>query len=317
MNRMFRTMMLSMVIASCAIFGTAQHTDMAMEKASVNAGTGILLLAHGGKDDWNKEVMKVAAGANQTMPVEIAFGMASKRSIQQAVDKLIARGSRRIVAVPLFISSYSTVITSTEYLLGQRKEAPADLAVFAKMDHGGGGHNSHQAMDMSFDPLTPVKSTVPIEMAPALGSDPLVADILLSRARDISSEPKKEVVIVVAHGPVSDEENAKWMADMRRVADNMRDKSKFKRIEYMTVRDDAPEPLRSKVAEEFRSVVKRAVADKSKVLIVPLLLSYGGIEEGIKKRLDGLEYTMSKQALLPDERFADWVVGSARKTAKK
>ena len=39
---------------------------------------------------------------------------------------------------------------------------------------------------------------------------------------------------------------------------------------------------------------------------------YGGIEEGIKKRLEGLSYTMSSQALLPDERLAQWVLQSAK-----
>jgi len=47
------------------------------------------------------------------------------------------------------------------------------------------------------------------------------------------------------------------------------------------------------------------------VLIVPLLLSYGGIETGIRKRLDGLDYAMSPQALLPDARLARWITESA------
>ncbi|QQS33480.1 MAG: hypothetical protein IPM50_02545 [Acidobacteriota bacterium] len=315
MKRISRITASLLIAAFSVIVGTAQIGDAARDKSVTGKKTGILLLAHGGKDDWNNEVINVAAAANRTMPVEVAFGMASKRSIQQAVDKLVSRGAQKIVAVPLFISSHSTVITSTEFLLGLRPVAPADLAIFAKMDHGGGGgHDSHQSMDTSFDPLTPVKSSVPIEMVSALGSHPYVADILMERAREISSEPKKEVVILVAHGPVSDEENARWLADMSVIAENMRRKSDFKRIEYLTVRDDAPEPVRSRVAEELRSMVSRATDEKRTVLIVPLLLSYGGIEEGIKRRLDGLTYTMSKRALLPDERLADWVILSAKRT---
>jgi sirohydrochlorin ferrochelatase len=278
--------------------------------------TGVLLLAHGGAQSWNDEVAKLGAVIDKTMPTEIAFGMASKRNIQQAVDKLAARGVVKIIAVPLFVSSHSSVITSTEFLLGQRAEAPPALAIFAKMDHGhGGGHTGHgtaPAAETPIDPTTPVKSSVPIRMLTALDRHPLVAEILLSRAQAISREPKKEVVILVAHGPVSDTENNQWLGDMASLAENMRGKSSFKRIEYLTVRDDAPEPIRSKAAADLRAVVKKASDEGSAVLIVPLLLSYGGIEKGVIKRLEGLEYKMSDQALLPDDRLAEWVLLSVK-----
>ena len=50
------------------------------------------------------------------------------------------------------------------------------------------------------------------------------------------------------------------------------------------------------------------------MLIVPQLMSFGGIEQGIRKRLEGLEYTMSSEGLMPDDRLADWVLEMARST---
>lgn len=50
--------------------------------------------------------------------------------------------------------------------------------------------------------------------------------------------------------------------------------------------------------------------------VVPLLLSFGGIEAGIRKRLDGPDYVMSDTALLPDPRIARWIVESARSTMR-
>jgi hypothetical protein len=47
-------------------------------------------------------------------------------------------------------------------------------------------------------------------------------------------------------------------------------------------------------------------------LIVPLLLSYGGIEDGMKERLKGLSYTMALQGLLPHGRIAHWVLEVGR-----
>lgn len=274
--------------------------------------TGILLLAHGGRQGWNAEVNRLASQVDRTMPTEVAFGMASKRTIQQAVDRLVARGVREIIAVPLFISSHSSVVTSTQYLFGQRADAPPDLAAFAKMDHTHGGGDHSTMMDASFDPTTPVKSSVPVRMTAALDRHPVVADILLSRAQSISRDPAREVVILVAHGPVPDDDNARWLADMGALAGRMRSASNFKRIEYLTVRDDAKEPVRAQATAELRKVVERATSEGSRVLIVPLLVSYGGIEEGIKKRLDGFDYVMSGQGLLPDERLARWVLVAAQ-----
>jgi sirohydrochlorin ferrochelatase len=276
-------------------------------------GTGILLLAHGGSTKWNEEVLKLAAQINKDVPVEVAFGMATRRTIQEGIDKLSGRGVKRIVAVPLFISSHSSVITSTEYLLGQRQEAPPALAIFAKMDHSHSSHGS-ASMEASPDGTKPVKSPVPLHLTSALDRDPLVAEILITRAASISREPAREVVILVAHGPTSDENNAKWLADMKALADLMRPKTEYKRIEYLTVRDDAPEPIRANAAAELRARVETATGAGDKVLIVPLLLSYGGIEQGIKKRLEGLDYTITDRALLPDERLALWVKNSVIKT---
>src|SRR5688572_30531824 len=99
---------------------------------SASADPGILLLAHGGSAEWNGRVTDLAAIVNATRPTEVAFGMATRASIQGAVDRLVARGVTEIVAVPLFVSSWSTVITSTEYLLGLRPDAPSALATYAR-----------------------------------------------------------------------------------------------------------------------------------------------------------------------------------------
>jgi len=100
-----------------------------------SADPGILLLAHGGSAEWNARVTDLAAQADTRKPTEVAFGMATRATIQAAVDRLVARGVTEIVAVPLFVSSWSSVITSTEYLLGQRADPPAALATYAKMNH--------------------------------------------------------------------------------------------------------------------------------------------------------------------------------------
>lgn len=293
-----------LIAAVIALLGVTSGSAAAQSR-------GILLLAHGGSAEWNAHVSRLAADVDRTVPTEVAFGMATRANIQGAVDRLRARGATEITAVPLFVSSWSSVITSTEYLLGRRAEAPPELAMFAKMDHSApgsaGGHAGHAAPDGT----TPIESPVPIRMTQALNAHPLVAEILTSRARSISRDPAGEAVVIVAHGPVADEENRRWLADMASLAARVGQAERFAAIEYLTLRDDAPKPIRDQATAELREIVTRHLGLGRRVLIVPLLVSFGGIEKGLRTRLDGLAYAMPSAALVPDDRLVTWVLSMA------
>ena len=86
-------------------------------------------------------------------------------------------------------------------------------------------------------------------------------------------------------------------------------------IEYLTVRDDADEKVREAATKELRARVQSVMDSGETALIVPLLLSYGGIEDGMKERLQGLSYTMAWQGLLPDRRIASRVLEMAQQQA--
>ena len=273
------------------------------------ASTGVLLMAHGGAPSWNERVLAVAKRPTGSQPTEVAFGMASRASLQAALDRLVARGVKDVVAVPLFVSSHSSVITSTEYLLGLRPTAPADLAIFAKMKHEGPARPPTTRMPPRRSGL-PGQISVPIRMTPAFNRHPLVGQIVADRARALSTAPASEAVILVAHGPVPDDDNRRWLADMAVLADAIKAAAPFAAVEYMTVRDDAGPAMREAATNELRGIVEAQVAAGRQVLIVPHVMSFGGIEQGIRKRLDGLQYVMADQGLIPDPRVAAWVQAS-------
>ena len=120
---------------------------------------GILLLAHGGRADWNRKVLAVADQVESSIPVEVAFGMANKRTIRDALDRLAERDVDSVVAVSLFVSSHSSVMRATEYLLGSRGEAPPQMAAFARMAarmHARRNPDAATGDDAGFDWTTPV-----------------------------------------------------------------------------------------------------------------------------------------------------------------
>lgn len=268
---------------------------------------GVLLLAHGGSTEWDANVHAIASEVNKTTPVEVALGMATRANIQIAVDRLVARGVTSIVAVPLFVSSHSSVIASTQYLLGLRAEMPPDLAIFATMTHGGAGdHTGHGGS--TTDGTKPIRTSVPVRMTPALDAHPFIGAIVASRAEAISREPAVEAVILVAHGPVPDEANEQWLLNLRAIATQVSATAAYASVDAITVRDDAPAAIRDAATRDLRQLVVRRRAEHRRVLIVPVLLSYGGIEAGIRARLEGLEHTMAATALAPDQRLVQWVL---------
>lgn len=302
-----------MLVRSCVLAVLVGSCLVSPAVAQPVASLGVLILAHGGQPQWNEHVSALAAVVDRAHPTEVAFGMASRATIQAAIDRLTTRGVTHVVAVPLFVSSHSSVITSTEFLLGLRPVAPPDLKLFAKMNHGphgaaADGHANHGAAD----PESPVSIQLPIRMTAALNSHPLIGQVVTDRALSISTSPAAESVILVAHGPAPAEDNRRWLEDMAVLAGQVRAAAPFASVDDMTVRDDAGPAIKEAATMELRSKVGAQRALGRRVLVVPHLLSFGGIEQGLRKRLDGLDYTMTAQALMPDDRITQWVLASIR-----
>ncbi len=284
-------------------------------QAQTPSRPGILLLAHGGNEAWNANVLEIVKALNAAQPADVAFGMAARANIQEAVARLEARGATEIIAVPLFVSSHSSIVRSTEYLLGLRAEAPPELARYAKMSHGpaaaaGGAHAAHGAAAAAEDGTKPIVTKLPVRMTAALDDHPILGAIAADRARSISRAPASEAVILAVHGPVPDSDNVLWMRDLRAVAQHVKG---YASVDTTSLRDDAPAPVRDAATAELRALVTTHRAAGRDVLIVPVLLSYGGIEQGLKTRLEGLEYRIPAQGIAPDARLVTWVLERARR----
>ena len=118
-------------------------------------------------------------------------------------------------------------------------------------------------------------------------------------------------LILVAHGPNEEDDNRRWLADMASLSARIRVSAPFGFIDHLTLRDDAPKPVRDQATRELRELVTRRSGDGRRVLIVPVLVSFGGIDRGLRERLDGLSYTMSGAGLVPDDRLVNWVLAMA------
>lgn len=266
---------------------------------------GILLLAHGTHaggtnhnhgghtnhlptppkaNPWHDNIDDIARALNAAkIPTEVAFGMAETPALQDAVDRLQKRGVTRIAAIPLFISSHSPIIGNFRYILGLQ-DKPAGRTALKNIPR--------------------VKSTAKFVMCDALDADPLVSEILFDRAKAISKDPAKTNVVVIAHGPNDEEDNRMWLKDMEKHAAFLKQKG-FRTVEVLTHRNDAPKEVKAAAKAAFRARVEVAGRD-GETVVVPLLMSAGGIEKEVEGDLEGLKFTFGKP-LAPHANLQRWV----------
>lgn len=247
---------------------------------------GVLILAHGGSAEWNRTVSALVAETQLPYPHAIAFGMGMHgqevAAMQQALDQLAQAGAGRIVALPLLVCSHSEVMDQFAYLLRVKPEGPWQ------------------------EYIQPLTLPAPVTLQPALDDDPVVSTVLLERARALSRTPARETVVLIAHGPVSEAHNTQWLGVMARLAARLKQEGGFNAVVPTTLRDDAPPAVREAAVQQIQTVVRTQGQD-SDVLVLPLLLSKGGIEHKLPKLLQGLTYRYAGETLLPHPAFTHWL----------
>jgi len=260
------------------------------------AKVGVLVIAHGGSSRWDSMVRKAVKAAKLEAPTEVALGMGMHsgevRRFQEAVNRLERKEVSRIVVIPLLVSSTSEVYRQFEYLFGLRASAEWT------------------------DAGRPLALEVPIAMGRALDESPAVAEVLLERARALSRVPAEETVILVGHGPNEDDDNARWLATMQRLADHVKVAGGFHDVRSFTLRDDAPRMIHERAARALRDAVQEA-AGKGRVLVVPLLVAEGGIEDKIPNLLSGLTFVYTGETLLPHDKIEHWIAEQATTLAQQ
>ncbi len=287
---------------------TVLSSDVYSQKTiPLNPEIGVLVLAHGSMDkNWNNSIIEVTTPLKDDYHVEIAWGMANAMNMQPAIDKLEEKGVETIVAVQLFVSSYSPIIRQNEYLLGVR-DSLAD-APMPMMIHDMENHRMTMKMPENLQPL---KINSKVIITNPLDDHNLVAEILLDRIEKLSVDPSNETVLLVAHGPNRESDNTMWIKTSNSLAKQIQqlqveNGEAFKNIISLTVRDDADEATHEKAKQAFRTEVIEA-DKKGDAIVIPLLLSQGGVEKKYLSRLEGLNYKWSGETLLPHYNIARFI----------
>jgi len=304
-NRANKLGLLPLIWLVAVVIGCASSPAPSPASATASPGAlpsanafGVLVMAHGGSPEWNQGVLDTVMGLKKKYDVEVAFGMADATTIQDAVKKLEARNVRRIGVVRLFVSGESWY-ERTEQILGLRPGAPAPSSTPPPADahahHGAHGHT------MAF-------FRVATNASFALSKDGLadaegMGTVLADRAAELSKIPAREDVLILAHGPGDDDENARWLAKLDARASAVRSRLPLRRVQVETLREDWPE---KRVAAEarIRAFAERAVSEGGKAIVIPYRVHGFG---PYAKVLEGIDYTSNGKGLIPHVEVLKWL----------
>lgn len=254
-----------------------------------------IVVAHGAEVEWNDRVREIAGLAETGGPVEVAFLMgpeAEARPFQEVVAGLVAGGASEVVVVPLLVSSHSGHYDQLRWLAGE-------------IDSLSGYMAHHLEMAGITRPADPAR----VRLAAALDDAPELADVLADRALALAESPQAQALFLIGHGPNSAEDNARWMANLRSVADRVGRVTGFRDVKLGLVRDDAPAEVRAEAVRAIREMIalQRELTGRP-VVVVPILVSEGRVSrEKFPADLEGLDVVYSGEPILPHPALARWI----------
>lgn len=260
-----------------------------LSDADVQGSQAVLLLLHGFRegDPIFKEQVQ---GYATIFPTAMAPGMSMMMSdhIQLAIDDLEAAGAQTIVVVPVVSTEYNTMMRQWEYIFGLQDEAP-------------------------YASVARVSSDAEILFAKPPGDDPVIAEILIDHAMELSEDPKREAVVIAAHGPSFEDDNKKVLAELASLAGIIKEDSDFAEVDAITLQDDAPAAIRDANVAKLRAMVKAANDRGLQVIVVTNLIGTRTIQAKLRKDLKGLDYRFNNKGISEHPSFVnEWLGDTIR-----
>lgn len=244
---------------------------------------GVLGLAHGFKEPGNTQFRQAYAKVGDAYPSTYALGMAMMTSdhIRSAVDALEAAGAESIVVVPTTTADHSTLTRQWDYIFGRRD-------------------------DSAYLDVPRVRTAARVVWTPTPTQHPIVAEIMLDYAREKSTDPANETVIILGHGPQSAEDNAMELETLAHHAEYLRQQGGFADVIYGNVQDDAPPQVRAENVTNLRAQAQAAIDRGHRVIAVHTALTQSGVVQRLQNDIGDLA-AFNGKGLMQHPRFVDWL----------
>lgn len=258
---------------------------------SAQSQTALLVVAHGAGPAWNARVRETVATVEwKEGPVGTAFLMGPESTAsgwKEAAQALVAAGARKIVVVPLMVSSFGGHYDQVRFYAGQAPSLPPGVA---RHDHVGTW-----------------KPAVPMAMTPALDAAPELGATLHDRWLTLDKRDRNRPIFLVAHGPSEDAAVQTWIDNIQAATASLAREGTTPGIGLL--QDDAPPERRARAIAAMRDrILTAATAAGDSVLVMSVLISSGRIDQvTIPEDLAGLPIRYVPTALTPSPHIAAWI----------
>lgn len=274
-----------------------QEYQWYISPAGLKNDAGVLVMTHGFREQGDKLFKEQLTPLASALPTSLSLGMGMMMSehVQLSIDDLEAAGVEKIVVVPIVSTPYNELMRQWEYILGKRSEA-------------------------EFVSVPQVKHKAKVVIAEPPGDDPLIAEILIDHTKEISTNPERELVIIVAHGAsgrTKDEDNPKEMKVLENLAKLVREDGGFAEAMGFTLQDDAPPAVRDANVARLRGIVEKATKDGKSVLVVTNLIGARTIQPKLRADLKDLDYKFNAKGISQHPTFIEWIGETVRTALEK
>ncbi len=260
--------------------------------------TGLLVVAHGADSAWNARVRETVSRVRWTHgPVRVAFLMGSEAgtaSWDSATTQLQRAAVGGVVIVPLMVSSWGSHVRQVQFYAGKIAEIPPELVAMEQA-----GHDHHAQTRLS----------VPTVVSPALDDAPELGEALISRWNELTTADKGRPLMLIAHGPNSQDDVAYWETNILTTAKALRTAVAPRPVRVALLRDDAPADVRAASIAAMRDTISAlARAANDSVTVLPVLISTGAVNRvTIPRDIAGLPVRYAPVGLAPHAALSRWI----------
>jgi len=251
---------------------------------SINGDVGVLVLAHGVGQNSDRLFRDSLRPMASSRPTAISFGMAMMMSshIQSSVDDLTVAGAKTIVLVPTATTRYNSLTRQWEYVFGMRN-------------------------DSSYLDVPQVNTDANVIMTSHFEDHLLMTEILLDYVREKSTDPAKETVIIVGHGPEDVEDNVLDLDMQQAHVVRLKAEGGFADVKIINLQDDAYPPIRAANVKKLRRWVSSAERRGNTVIVVVATAASFGVQQKIIEELRGLDYIFADKGFAEHPNYQEWI----------
>ncbi len=326
----------TLVLITILLSSIAPVVAGAYEDGGADGEIGVLVIAHGSpSESWCSPVRNATDEVDLPCPVELGFlEFVPNETINLAVERLDDAGVTKIIAVPLFISSHSSHIQETEYVLGLRETLPlttehvvvggVDMErsivstggsyAISRVPQGDGANGDMRALggleeeEEEEEELVPVETDAEIILTTAMDDHWLVAGIVADRTANLCADTEGETLVLVAHGTYEADNFAGWVNSTSSLANQARLKLLYWRDSSIGLGGTEAAFIHHNETLHPEFMLRPIVSDAADPVVVPLMVSEGYFTgTKIPGLLENLTYAYDGSALTPHLNVAEWI----------